>query len=131
MQSENNSKEVVLSYVKELDAQHYDAAKNYLKDGIRIMGNSSESFNKPGEFIEMLRRFQGKYDMKKVFADGNDVCLFYDLSTPVANVFMCSWYKVEEGKIASIQTVFDPQPFSNPLGTAVLNETINEGHNWI
>ena len=110
MQTQSNTieKAVVLSYINALDKQDYDSAMSYLKDEIRSRGNSSESFSKPREFIEMLRQFRGKYKVMKVFADGEDVCLIYDLVTPVAKTVMCSWYRVRNGKIASIQTVFDP-----------------------
>jgi limonene-1,2-epoxide hydrolase len=118
MQIQNDSmeKEVVLSYIKALDNQDYNSARNYLKDNIRIKGNSTQSFNKPRDFIEMLRRLRGKYEIKKVFADGQDVCLLYNFETPVATVFMCSWYQVKDGRIASIQTIFDPHPFDSAQG---------------
>ena len=116
MQTKNNPMEVVLSYVKALDNQDYDAAGNFLNNGIRIKGPSGESFSNKKEFIDMLRQYHGKYDVKKVFADEDDVCLLYDLATSIATVFMCSWYKVKEGKIASIQTVFDPRPFGSVSG---------------
>jgi len=112
MQIKNNSREVVLSYVKALDNQDYEAAENYLNDCVRIRGPSGESFGKPKDFIEMLRQYRGKYDLKKVFVDGDDVCLLYDLATAVATVFMCSWYEVRGGKITSIRTIFDPSPFA-------------------
>ncbi len=111
---ENNAKEVVLSYIKALDSQDYDAAERFLNDNIRVMGPAGEAFRKPREFIEMLRQYRGKYDLKKVFVDGEDVCLLYNLATPGATVFMSSWYQVKNGKIAFIQTVFDPRPFGPP-----------------
>ncbi len=112
----NNAKEVVLSYIKALDGQDYEAAEKYLNDNIRINGPAGEAFRKPKEFIEMLRQYRGKYDLKKVFADGDDVCLLYNLATPAATFFMSSWYQVKEGKISFIQTVFDPRPFGPPPG---------------
>jgi SnoaL-like protein len=116
MESKAEAKEVVLSYIRALDRQEYDAAQGYLLDGIRIKGPAGESFGKPKEFIDMLRMYRGKYDVKKVFADGDDVCLLYNLATPAATIFMCSWYQVKDGKIVSIQTVFDPRPFGPPPG---------------
>jgi hypothetical protein len=109
-----NVKGVVLSYVRSLDAQDYETAGKYLSDHVHVIGPSGESFKEPGEFIDMLRQYRGKYDLKKVFAEGNDVCLLYDLTTPSATVYMCSWYQVEGGKIASIRTVFDPRSFGLP-----------------
>lgn len=107
-------REVVLSYIRALDNQDYDNASKHLSDEVRVRGPAGEMFRKPTEFIDMLRSYHGKYDLKKIFTDGNDVCLLYDLKTPQATVFMCSWYQVHSGKIGSIQTVFDPRPFGPP-----------------
>lgn len=111
MESKNDAMEVVLSYIRALDNQEYDNVGGFLSKGIRIKGPAGESFAKPGEFIEMLRSYKGKYDVKKTFADGDDVCLLYDLATPVGTAFMCSWYQVNDRKITSITTIFDPGAF--------------------
>jgi hypothetical protein len=105
-----------MSYIRALDSQDYDTARRHMNDEVRIKGPAGEMFSKPKEFIDMLRSYHGKYDLKKVFTDGNDVCLLYDLKTPQATVFMCSWYQVNDGKIMSIQTVFDPRAFGPPPG---------------
>ncbi len=106
-------KVVVMSYIKALDEQDYQLAGKYLNDNVKIQGPDGESFRRPKEFVEMLSRYQGKYDIKKSFVDGHDVCLFYDLKAPNTKaVFMCSWYQVNNGRIVSIRTVFDPRQFS-------------------
>jgi hypothetical protein len=114
MSTKNRPSGVVLSYIKDLDSQNYDGALAHLDNGVRIRGPAGETFGKPLDFIEMLRKYQGKYDVKKVFADGDDVCLFYDLKTTGPTVFMSSWYQVKKGKIVSIQTIFDPRAFGAP-----------------
>ncbi len=105
-----------MSYIEALDRQRYDGALKHLHDRVRIRGPAGEAFGKPLDFIEMLRKYKGKYDVKKVFADGDDVCVLYDLKTVGPTVFMSSWYQVKEGKIISIQTVFDPSAFGPPQG---------------
>lgn len=107
----NNPKELVLSYIKALDEHNYDEAASYLNETVTILGPSGESFSKPSEFVGMLKQYRGKYDIKKVFTDGSDVCLLYDFKTPSAKAIMCSWYQVKGDKIAWIQTIFDPSPF--------------------
>jgi len=62
----------------------------------------------------MLRKYRGKYDVKKVFSDGADVCVLYDLIVAGSPVYMSSWYQVREGKIASVHTVFDPSAMGPP-----------------
>lgn len=114
MQAVTDSKQVVMSYIDALHNQRYDAALSYLHDKVRIKGPAGESFGKPIDFIEMLRKYRGKYDVKRVFADGNDVCVWYDLDTTVAKVSMASWYNVKDNQIVSIQTIFDPRAFGPP-----------------
>ena len=108
------AKETVMGYVGALDRREYEKALDYLHERVRVKGPAGETFGKPLEFIEMLRKYQGKYDIKKVFDDGNDVCVLYDLTTDGPAVYMSSWYQVKEGKIVSIQTVFDPRAFGPP-----------------
>ncbi|HUK79287.1 MAG TPA: nuclear transport factor 2 family protein [Nitrososphaerales archaeon] len=111
MKGTDRPKEVVMAYIGALDGQRYDEALGLLDDGVRIRGPAGEAFGKPMDFIEMLRKYMGRYDVKKVFADGKDVCVLYDLVTTGQTVYMSSLYQVEGGKIVSISTVFDPGAF--------------------
>ena len=105
---------VVMAYIQALDEQRYEDALGLLDDRVRVRGPGGEAFGKPTDFIEMLRRYRGRYDIKKSFADGSDVCLLYDLKTTGPTVFMSSWYQVRDGKIVSVQSVFDPRAFAPP-----------------
>ena len=114
MERDSEPKNVVMSYIGDLDSQEYESALRLLHERVRIRGPAGETFGKPLDFIEMLRKYRGKYDIKKVFADGHDVCVLYDLKTTGPTVFMSSWYQVRDGKIVSIQTIFDPRSFGPP-----------------
>jgi hypothetical protein len=114
MQTKNDAEEIVLSYIGALDAQEYDAAGSYLDGAVRIAGPAGETFGNPADFIDVLRQFRGKYDLKRVFADGEDVCVLYNLVTPQATVYMSSWYQVKGRRIVSVRTVFDPRLFGSP-----------------
>ena len=105
-----------MRYIGALDGHRYDEALGLLHDNVRIRGPAGETFGKPLDFIEMLRKYQGRYDVKKALVDGNDVCLLYDLKTNGPTVFMSSWYEVRDGKIVSIQTIFDPRAFGSAPG---------------
>lgn len=115
MDAKNVAKDVVLGYIGALDRQDYESAQRYLKDQLPIRG-PGEPYDRADRFIEMLRSYRSKYEVKRVFADRDEVCVLYDLATPRATVFTCSWYRVHDGKIASIQTIFDPRPFAPPPG---------------
>jgi len=109
-------KDIVMSYIAALDDQKYEEAMGFLHEKILIRGPAGETFGKPLDFVEMLQKYRGRYDVKKVFIDGDDVCVLYDLATVGPTVFMSSWYQVKDGKIVSIQTVFDPRPFGPSPG---------------
>ena len=106
------AREAVMSYIKALDDRDYAAARNYLGNNVRVKGPGGETFRSPDEFLKMMEQQRGKYDIKKVFVDGSDVCLLYDFITPQVTTFFCSWYQVKNGKISSIQTVFDSRAFA-------------------
>lgn len=113
--SESGEK-VVLSYIDALDKGKYDVAVKLISDEVRIMGPAGEDFGKPKDFLDMLKSHSGKYDVKRMFVDGNEVCLLYDFVTPQGRVYMSSWYKVENGKIEFIRTIFDPSVFTSQGG---------------
>ncbi len=77
---------------------------------VHIKGPGGESFSNPNEFIGMLKQYRGKYDLKKVFVDGEDVCVIYDYITSMGKAIMCSWYLLKAGKINFIQTIFYSEP---------------------
>jgi hypothetical protein len=108
----DNVKEIVLSYIRALDSHDYTDAETFFDKTARVKGPSGEEFNSPHEFMGMLQKYAGKYEVKKVFVDGDDVCLLYNFTAGSANALMCSWYQLQKGKITSIQTIFDPSTFS-------------------
>jgi hypothetical protein len=107
-------REVVMSYIEALDGMRYEDALSILDEKVRIKGPAGETYGKPTDFIKMLRVYRGKYDVKKVFADGADVCVLYDLIIGGSSVYMSSWYQVSGGKIVSINTIFDPSAMGPP-----------------
>lgn len=102
----------VMAYIKAMDERDYVTARKYLADNVHVKGPGGEAFRSPDEFLKMMEQQRGKYDIKKVFVDGGDVCLLYDFVTAKITAFFCSWYQVEDGKIRSIQTIFDPRAFA-------------------
>jgi len=70
-----------MSYINALDRQDFDSARKQLGDNVLVKGPAGEAFRSPDEFINMMRNQRGKYDIKKMFVDGDDVCLLYDFIT--------------------------------------------------
>lgn len=114
MQQSASPKEVVNRYIMALHEQRYEDALALLQDDVKIRGPAGESYGKPLNFIQMLRAYRARYDVKKVFTEGADVCVLYDLIIGDSPVYTSSWYQVRDGKIASINTIFDPSAMRPP-----------------
>lgn len=109
-----NAKEVVMAYINALDQHKYEAATSLIADNVKIIGPAGEGFGGSKGFIEMMRKFPGSYDIKKIFVDENEVCLLYDFVLKDVTVYMSSWYRVNNEKIEFIRTIFDPGAFDSP-----------------
>jgi hypothetical protein len=74
-----------------------------------------------GPYLAALRQLHAMVlgvKIKKVFVDGDDVCVLYDLSTnsPAGTAFVCEWMRFRGGKIATVRAVFDARPFAAAFG---------------
>jgi limonene-1,2-epoxide hydrolase len=104
-----SAKETVLSFIKSLNKDDFKAARVYVHDDLKFEGVLG-SRNGADEYITDMEKMRLKYDIKKVFADEDEVCLLYDIQMSGQTIFSCGWYQVEDGKIASFRVVFDPRP---------------------
>jgi limonene-1,2-epoxide hydrolase len=104
-----SAKEVVLSFIKALNDSDFDSAREYLDDNMIFQGVLG-SRNSADDYIRDMKKMKFKYAIQKVFADGDDVCLWYDISMSGSEIFSSGWYKVEEGKIKLFKVIFDPRP---------------------
>ncbi len=111
-----NANQVVISYLAALSDQDFKAARSYLDDNMSFQAPIA-SYNSADEYFkgnEQLRSTYGiekvAYEIKKVFVDGGDVCVFFDFHVGSANLFSSGWFQVNDGKISSIRVVFDPRP---------------------
>jgi hypothetical protein len=109
MSSEKSAREVVLACVEAINQEKFALARQYVSDDLSFVGVLGSRQGADAYFNDM-ERMRLKYDVKKVFADGQDVCLFYDLAMSGTTLFVCAWYQVEDGKIRSLKVIFDPRP---------------------
>jgi limonene-1,2-epoxide hydrolase len=109
MESRSNAKEVVMSFLKALNDEDFKTARSYVSDNMSFLGPLASREGAEAYFKDM-ERMRLKYEIKKVFVDGDDVCLLYDFNTGPITLFGCGWYHVEDGKISSLRVVFDPRP---------------------
>jgi hypothetical protein len=112
-----SAKEIVMEYLRSLiERRDFKSARSYLKDNVTYVSplNSFDGVEPYLKYNESLHL--PKPDIKKVFTDGDDVCLLYEmtLTTQPAPFLVSFWAHVDGGKISSIKLVFDPRPFIRP-----------------
>jgi ketosteroid isomerase-like protein len=97
----------------------FQRARGLLHDDVSFEG-PIDSFSDADSYLASLRQLSGIVtgaEKRKVFVDGDDVCVIYDLKTaPVPSSRTCEWYQVRDGKIASVSVVFDTRPFAPLFG---------------
>ena len=111
-----NASKIVSDYQQALGKGDFAAARKLVHDNLLFQG-PMDTFHSPEPYFEALKKLRPiiqRIDTKKIFADGNDVCVLYDMvtNTPVETVFVCEWYQVKGKKIAGVRTVFDARPFA-------------------
>ena len=109
MNGQSDAKQVVMSCVNAINREDFKTARQYASDDMSFVGVLGSRQGAEAYFKDM-ERMRLKYDVKKVFADANDVCLFYDLAIAGVTIFGCGWYQVADGKIQSLKVIFDPRP---------------------
>jgi limonene-1,2-epoxide hydrolase len=107
--SESNAKETVLKFITALNKEDIDTAKKYANENLSFIGVLG-SRNGAKDYFNDMERIKIKYDIKKAFVDGDDVCILCDYIINNITVFGCGWYHLENGKISSLKAVFDPRP---------------------
>jgi YHS domain-containing protein len=110
-----NARDIVEQFFRAFYAGQTQTARRFLRDDLRFSGPAA-SFASADEYLrasEHVASMVRAVETRKVFADGADVCVFYDLLTngldrPTA---VAEWYHLADDKIASIHTIFDTGPF--------------------
>jgi hypothetical protein len=110
--SVKSAKEIVREFIQATERQDFQAARSYLSDNMTYV-SPVNSFDRAEPYLKYnLHLYQTgqlvKFDIKKEFADSNDVCIIHELNSQM----VCLWYHVEnDGKISSLRVIFDPRSF--------------------
>jgi hypothetical protein len=91
-----------------------------MRDDMTFQG-PLDTFNQADDYLNALKQLAAiiqRVDLKKVFVDGDDVCVLYDMvtNTPAGTAFIAEWYQVKGEKIAALHAVFDARPFAALFG---------------
>jgi hypothetical protein len=109
MDTEANVREPVLAFLEALNREEFQRARDLVSDDFSFVGVLGSRDGADAYFSDM-ERMRIKYAVRKVFVDGEDVCIFYDLTVSGKTIFGCGWYQVVDGKLHSLRVVFDPRP---------------------
>jgi limonene-1,2-epoxide hydrolase len=101
--------DMVLDFIQAMNAEDFDAAREFASDDLKFIGVMGSREGADAYFNDM-KKMKFKYEVKKAFADDDDVCLFYDIDMGGITVFSCGWYHIQDGKIDTIRVLFDPRP---------------------
>jgi hypothetical protein len=106
-----SAKEIVMEYVQATEHQDFQSARGYLRDNMTYV-SPVNSFDRAEPYLKYnLHLYETgqlvKFNIKKEFADSNDVCILHEWNSQL----VCVWYHVDDdGKISSIKVIFDPRP---------------------
>ena len=114
------AKDIVEPYKAALGRGDFTAARQLLHDDLLFQG-PIDTFNRADEYLVASKRLATivqRIDVKKVFAEGNDVCVLYEMvtNTPAGTAFIVEWYQVRDEKIGALRAVFDARPFAAMFG---------------
>lgn len=107
-----SAKDIVMEYFEATDRQDWQSARGYLSNNFSYI-SPVNSFDRPEPYLKYFEcqyqiRGLTKIDIKKVFTDGNDVCMLQEFNSQI----MCFWIIVDnDEKINSIRAILDPRPF--------------------
>jgi hypothetical protein len=104
-----SSKQTVLSFIKALNEEDFEEARKFLSDDMKFVGVMGTR-DGADIYINDMEKMKFKFDIKKAFADGNDVCLFYDINMSGHKIFSSGWYHIEHHQIKWFKVLFDPRP---------------------
>ena len=110
--SVKSAKEIVMEYTQATERRDFQSARGYLRDNLSYV-SPLNSFDRAEPYLKYnLHLYETgqlvKFDIKKEFADSNDVCILHEWNSQL----VCVWYHVEDdGKISSIKVIFDPRAF--------------------
>lgn len=108
MTTTGNAKNAVMAFIKYLNEENFNAARRCTDESLKfegVMGSRGAD-----DYFADMQQMKLKYHLLKTFADGEDVCVIYDITMSGVKVFSCGWYRVENNRITSIKVVFDPRP---------------------
>lgn len=108
------------AYIDLVGQKQFDRLPALLASNVEFTGPGGKTIHGAEDYISALRRLGpilARNEIKKVFVDGNDVCVIYDFvtDTSVGAVPSVEWLRFEGRRIRSSRLVFHTQPWHEVL----------------
>ena len=115
-----NPKDIVDAYRAAWEAKDFGTARKYLADNLEFAG-PIDAFDNADDYIQAITGLSpivSGTTTKRVFTDGDEVAVFYDMhtTTPAGTAPIVEWYRVSGDRISTIRAYFDARPFAPPTG---------------
>src|SRR3954468_288126 len=95
----------------------FETTRALLADDVTFVGPMGQAQGADAyvEGVRGMAKTVKGVDRKAVIADGDDVCIIFDLitDTPAGAIPTAGWYRLRDGKIISVRAFFDPRPLAS------------------
>jgi hypothetical protein len=123
-------KKLALAYLDAVGKQQYDKVEGFLAPDLRFRGPAM-SRTSAADFLGALKRLSAihvRNDVKRVFVDGDHVCVIYDFvtDTEAGALPAVEWLQLDGGRISSIDLYYDRLPWQTVMA-AIAERTARPG----
>ena len=112
-------KALALEYLEAVGQQRYDRVAELVASDLRVAGPATTRTSAQ-DFIAALKRLAVihlRTEIKRVFVDGDEVCVIYDFvtDTTVGAVPAIEWLKFDGARIRTIDLYYDRLPWQTVM----------------
>jgi ketosteroid isomerase-like protein len=112
-------KELAIEYLDAVGKKDLGRVQQLLAADVKFTGPMMAR-DTAAEFVAALKRLGAihvRNDIRRVFADGDEVCVIYDFvtDTPAGAIPTIEWLRVEGGRIRSINLYYDRVPWKGVM----------------
>jgi ketosteroid isomerase-like protein len=114
-----NSEAIARAYLDAISTKQLERLDALVSADVCFVG-PARTLNGRDNLVAALRRISAihvRNDVKRVFTDGNEVCVIYDLVTDTIGALpTIEWLTIAEGRIQSIRLYYDQLPWQRAQG---------------
>jgi len=99
------------AYIKAVGDKQFEAVSQFLHPAVDFSSPDLATLQRADQYIGALRRLSTillRNEVRRTFADENEVCILYDFvtDTPAGALPSVEWLRFEDGKIKSVYLIF-------------------------